>query len=117
MFQPLNEPMQHPLPYTVEQAVETLYEDISFRDRVLIANLSEIELESSLYRAVAKTLRKEFKLYSGNTKLLDSCCRYIGWKYQDQDEPAMILIKELWEKVKKNHVLRLVDTTKQSTAN
>ncbi len=108
MFQPLDVYTPRPLPYTVEQAVDVLYEDISFRDKVVIARLSETELEASVFGDVAKTLRKEFKLYSGNTKLLSSCCGYIGGKYRPQEEPAMVLIKELWQKAKKSHRLRLV---------
>lgn len=117
MFQPLDEFTQRPLPYTVEQVVERLFEDISLKDKVKIANLSETELESSFYRAMAKPLRREFKLYNGNTKLLNSCCSYIGRKYQDQEEPTLILIKELWEKAKSTHTLRLVETPTRSVAN
>ena len=117
MFQPLDEPMPRPLPFTVEQVVEVLYEDISLRDKVVIANFSESELDSSLYTAMAKTIRKEFGLYSGNTELLNSCCRYIGRKYENHEDPVMVIIKELWKKTKKTHTLHLVDTTSQSPAN
>lgn len=109
MFQPLEEPQPRPLPDTVEQVVERLFEDTTLRDKVRIANLSPDELESSFYKAMAKPLRKEFKLYSGNTKLLDSCCSYIGRKYPEQDEPTLVLIKELWEKAKNTYTLRLVE--------
>lgn len=115
MFQPLEEQIQRPLPETVEQVVERLFEDISLRDKVKIANLSEEELESSFYRAMAQPLRKEFKLFSGNTKLLDSCCSYIGWKYPEQEEPTIVLIKELWGKAKSTYSLRLVQKTSRKS--
>lgn len=117
MFQPFNEPMPRPLPYTVEQVVEVLLDDISLRDKVVIANLSESELDSSLYEAMAKTIRKEFGLYSGNTELLNSCCKYIGRKYANHEDPVMVIIKELWAEARRTHTLHLVDTTSESTAN
>lgn len=117
MFQPLDKPMPRPRPYTVEQVVDALYEDISLRDKVVIANFSESELDSSLYTPMAKTIRKEFALYSGNTALLNSCCKYIGGKYENHEDPVMVIIKELWEKAKEKHLLHLVEATKQSAAN
>jgi hypothetical protein len=115
MFQPLESPMPLQLPYTVEQVVELLYNDLSLRDKVVMANLSESDLDSMLYVTIAKPIRKEFGIYNGNTKLLDSCCRYIGRKYKSYEDPEMVIIKELWNKAKKTHLLHLVDTTVQAT--
>ncbi len=111
MFQPIDEPLPHPLPCTVEQVVEVLYGDISFRDKVVMANLSEKELDSSMYTALAKTIRKEFGLYNGNSDLLKSCCSYIGRKYEDYEDPVMVIMKELWKKAKQTHSLHLIKST------
>ena len=73
-----------------------------------MAQLSENELDSSVYLAMAKTIRKEFGLYSGNTNLLSSCSGYLGSKYDAYEDPAMVIIKELWQKTKKTHILHLV---------
>jgi hypothetical protein len=108
MFQPLHEFTIPSLPCTVDQVVEILYHDISFRDKVIIAHLSENELDSSVYLAMAKTIRKEFGLYSGNTDLLNSCSSYLGRRYDAYEDPAMVIIKELWKRVKKTHNLHLV---------
>ncbi len=108
MFQPLNEFNSLSLPCTVDQVVELLYHDISLRDKVIIAHLSENELDSSVYLAMAKTIRREFGLYSGNTDLLNSCSSYLGKKYDAYEDPAMVIIKELWQKIKKSHILHLV---------
>ena len=107
MFQPLDTPMPRQLPYTVEQVVDVLYDDLSLRHKVIIANLSESELEMSCL-ALAKTIRKEFALYSGNKELLDSCCRYLGKNYDYHEDPAMVIIKELWRKAKRSHLLHVV---------
>lgn len=117
MFQPIDTPMPRQLPYTVEQVVDLLYDDLSLRGRVVIAHLSESELNLSLYAAMAKTIREEFGIYNGNTELLHSCCRYIGRRYERDEDPEMVIIKELWKKAKENHLLHLVDSSVQATAN
>ena len=117
MFQPLDTPMPYQLPCTVVQVVEMLYDDLSLRDKVVIANLRESDLDLSLYAAMAKTIRKEFGIYNGNTELLNSCCKYIGGKYESHEDPVMVIIKELWKKAKKTHLLHLVDTPVEATAN
>lgn len=108
MFQPLNDFNTLSLPSTVAQVVELLYHDISLRDKVIMAQLSENELDSSVYLAMAKTIRMEFGLYNGNTDLLNSCSGYLGLKYDAYEDPAMVIIKELWKKIKKTHSLHLV---------
>ena len=108
MFQPLNEFNFLPLPSTVDQVVELIYHDISLRDKVIMAQLSENELDSSVYLAMAKTIRREFGLYSGNTNLLSSCSSYLGRKYDAYEDPAMVIIKELWKRTKTKHSLHLV---------
>jgi len=109
MFQPLESPMPRQLPCTVEQVVELLFDDLSLRDKVVMAKLTEYDLDSVLYAIVAKPIRKEFGIYNGNTELLESCCRYIGKKYKSYEDPVMVIIKELWKKSKKTHLLHLVD--------
>lgn len=117
MFQPIDEQMPSPLPYTVEQVVEVLYADLQFRDKVIMANLSEDDLDSSIYTAMAKTIRKEFGLYNGNTDLLNSCCSYIGREYEDHEGPVMVIVKELWKKAKTSHRLHLVERNSHTAAN
>lgn len=109
MFQPLNDFNTLSLPSSVGQVVELLYHDISLRDKVTMAQLTENELDSSVYLAMAKTIRMEFGLYSGNTNLLSSCSSYLGLQYDAYEDPAMVIIKELWKKIKKTHNLHLVE--------
>ena len=108
MFQPLNEFNNLNLPGTVEEVVELLYDDLSLRDKVVMAHLSENELDATVYLAMAKTIRREFGLYNGNPELLESCCRYLGNEYDSYEDPAMVIMKELWKKIRKSHNLRLV---------
>jgi hypothetical protein len=108
MFQPLNEFNQLCLPSTVDEVVELLYGDLPLREKVVMAHLSEDQLDSAIYLAMAKTIRKEFGLYHGNSNLLESCQSYLGTEYDRYEDPAMVILKELWKKIRKNHNLRLV---------
>lgn len=108
MFQPLNEFISTPRATTVVDLVDLLYNDLSLRDKVVMAHISEEELSSTVYLAMAKIIRKEFGLYDGNTHLLESCCSYLGKKYDRYEDPAMVIVKELWTKVKRSHNLRLI---------
>lgn len=110
MFQPVNNFTLLCQPGNVEQVVELLYDDISLKDKVTMASLSENELDTSVYLAMAKIIRKEFGLYSGNDNLLKSCYSYMGRVYDSHEDPAMVIIKELWKKVQSTHTLRLVQT-------
>ncbi len=107
MFQPMNELAPSPLPRTVEEVVDILYLDLKLRDKVILASLSENELETSVYLALAKTIRKEFGLYSGNGELLASCSSLLGTTYDRYEDPAMVIVKELWKKIKQKHQLRI----------
>ena len=115
MFQPLNEFHTLSPPSTVEQVVDLLCDDISLRDKVTMAHLSEDQLDSSVYLAMAKTIRMEFGLYTGNAELLNSCCSYLGREYDTYEDPAMVIMKELWKKLKKSHNLRLIVNRRSSS--
>lgn len=108
MFQPLDIPQPRQLPRTVEEVVDILFSDLLLRDRVIMAKLSEDELDSAVYLALAKSIRKEFGLYNGNEHLIESCRSYLGRDYDSFEDPAMVIIKELWKRVRDKHHLRLV---------
>ncbi|HKJ65456.1 MAG TPA: hypothetical protein VJ969_08640, partial [Desulfopila sp.] len=65
-------------------------------------------LESTVYLALAKTIRKEFGLYSGNHALLSSCSTFLGKEYDRYEDPAMVIVKELWKKIRESHNLRVI---------
>lgn len=108
MFQPLDTIQPKQYPRTVEDVVEILFQDLLLRDRVIMSKLSESELNSEVYLAMAKSIRKEFGLYDGNDHLIESCKSFMGREYDDYEDPAMIIIKELWKRIKQHHHLRLV---------
>ena len=108
MFQPLDTPRPRSLPRSVEEVVDLLYEDLELRDRVVMSQLSEKELDTSVYLVLAKSLRKEFGLCEDNEPLIASCRSYLGRDYDSYEDPAMVIIKELWKRVCQSHHLRLV---------
>ena len=108
MFQPLDYFHPKTLPRTVEEVVDLLYKDLPLRDRMIMSKLSEEELNLSVYLALAKSIRKEFGLYNGNEHLIASCRSYLGREYDSYEDPAMVIMKELWKKVRKSQSLRLV---------
>ncbi|MFT5700749.1 MAG: hypothetical protein ACI8ZB_003634 [Desulforhopalus sp.] len=116
MFQPLSNQTMLCQPSTVEAVVDLLFEDISLRDRVVMAGLSEQEFDATVYLPMAKIIRKEFGLYNGNDELLKSCSSYLGNEYDSFEDPAMVIIKELWKRVKPDHSLRLVEKKPETTA-
>jgi len=108
MFQPLDMMAPSLQPGSVEEVVDILYRDLSVRDRIIMANLSEAELDSAVYLAMAKVIRKEFGLYDRNKALINSCRGYLGDQYDPYEDSAMIIVKELWKKLKSVYHLRLV---------
>lgn len=108
MFQPINNAEPATLPKTVAEVVEILYGDLTLRDKVVLASLSENDLEASVYLALAKTIRREFGLYSSNRELLASCSSFLGNDYDKYEDPAMVIVKELWKKIKASHCLHRV---------
>jgi len=108
MFQPVYGRRSPSPPTTVDAVVDLLYDDLTLRDKVIMAGLTEDEMNSSVYLAMAKILRKEFGLSNGNSALLKSCESYLGREYDTYEDPAMVIVKELWKKVKGKHNLRLV---------
>ena len=108
MFQPIDTVQPRTLPRTVEEVVSLLYQDLLLRERVIMSKLSEEELDSSVYLALAKSIRKEFGLYSHNEPLIESCRSYLGREYDPYEDLAMVIIKELWKKVRHKQHLRLV---------
>lgn len=107
MFQPINDLSPLNLPRTVEEVVDLLYLDLKLRDKVILASLSEDDLEATVYLALAKTIRKEFGLYNGNDELLNSCSSYLGSSYDRYEDPAMVIVKELWKMICEKHKLRI----------
>lgn len=98
MFQPLDKADSAAVAETVEEVVEILAKDLSLTDRVVMPKLTEKELDSDVCLVMAQINRKEFGLYKKNATLISSCQNYLGTKYDPYEDPAMVIIKELWKR-------------------
>jgi hypothetical protein len=94
-------------PKTVDQAVERLISDLSFKDKTTIANMAEVEL-SVLHSTIGEYIRNEFGLWSGNKDLMTSCCFFAKRDKVSEDEASSIIIRELWKRLRESHKLRVV---------
>ncbi len=98
---------QNTLPVNVRQALDRLLDDLPFKDRVSIANMSESELPA-LNRTLGEHIISQYGLVNGNPALL----RSLRWTARrvpaDETDAAAILIRELWKRLRVSHTLRCV---------
>lgn len=108
MFQPVDKAVDpfYP-PHEVDEVVELILSDLSLRDKVIMANLNELEL-SDVYTVMGNAIRKEFRLMTENPELLDSCHSLAAARNEPEADPAMVIIKEMWRQLKETHRLRVV---------
>jgi len=95
------------LPQTVDQAVYKLLGKLSLRDKTMIANIPEENLDD-LYHSLEVYIRNEFSLWLSNEVLLDSCSSASGMKNLDEHSASLVILKALWRKLQTTNVLRIV---------
>ena len=94
-------------PQTVNEAVNKLLTKLSLRDKTMIANIPEDNL-ADLFHSLKKTIRHELTLWLSVDALLKSCSLVSDINKPDNNTAVMIIIKALWERLKKTNVLRIV---------
>ena len=99
------------LPRTVDEAVDQLIPKISLKDRVTIANMSVAEL-GGLDISLGNYIRNQFRLWSENQELLDTCRFFSDKTELTPDDAASIIIHALWEKLRQTHKLRIISDKK-----
>jgi len=95
-------------PKTVDQAVERLISELSFKDKTTIANMAEVEL-SVLHTTTGEYIRNEFGLWSGNKDLMTSCCFFAKRDKVSEDDASSIIIRELWKRLRKTHRIVVIE--------
>jgi len=95
------------IPQTLDEAVTHISDIIPLRERVRIASLSLLELES-LLTSLSGYIMTNFNVIIGNDKLLESC--RLSEKKPDliNENVPEIIIRKLWEDLKKTHKLRVI---------
>ena len=94
-------------PKTVQEAVDRLLDELSLKDKTVIANMDEVEL-SNLHMTIGEYISKEYGLCLGNKDLLKSCSFFAKRETVHEDEASSIIIKELWKRLRVTHKLRIV---------
>ena len=94
-------------PKTIDEALALLLEEIPLKDKVVIANMTVGELVS-LDATLGRYIRDSFGLWAGNLPLLESFREIENNKELQAENVPVLIIKSLWDTLKKTHRLRLV---------
>ena len=86
------------IPNTINQAIILLVSYLSSKDKVKITKLAEDDL-SNLNVSLGWFIKNEFKLIT-NDPLIESCRVTSGGDSVYADEASLIIIKELWKRLK-----------------
>jgi hypothetical protein len=94
-------------PKTVEEAIDRLTTELSLKDKTIIANLAEEELDT-LNDNLGVYIWNTFGFWSDNQELLDSFHYVAKDLLLSQERAIMVIIKELWKRLRRTHRLRVV---------
>jgi len=94
-------------PQTLDEAVERLINIMDLKDKVTVANMTEVEMES-LYPRFGRYVIAKFGLLRGNDTLFRSCSHESKIKNPDDRDAAEIIIKGLWKKLRETHRLKII---------
>lgn len=94
-------------PKTVQEAVEILVSELPLKEKITIANMVEEEL-IMLNANLGRFILDNFGLWSGNEKLVESCLAEAKYSLHDEDDAVAVIVKELWQKLRQTHKLRIV---------
>ena len=94
-------------PQTVEAAVDRLIAEMPLKDKTIMANLPQAELEP-LNLSLGLYIRKHLILKGFNEELLESCRRVSGNDHLSENRAAFVIIEQLWQKLQETHKLRIV---------
>ena len=94
---------------TVDEVVNEIIAEMPLDDRVRVANLDEDGIAVAQL-ALGKYLRYLIDNQSEdlNEKLLRDCIKQSGNEKVDEDEAALYILKELWNRLRDTHRLRAV---------
>jgi hypothetical protein len=91
-------------PQTVEEAIDMLHANMSLNDEILLASINEDDLIDAHF-ALGHQIRHETGLWTDNNALLESCRTLSGNPNLHVDDASMVIVKALWERVKKSNIL------------
>ncbi|MBT4364997.1 MAG: hypothetical protein HN737_05460 [Desulfobacterales bacterium] len=95
------------IPLSVEEAVNHLISKMPLKDKSLMANMTENELPG-VHPSLGSYIINNYDLSAENSPLFQSCESISGNPSLNHNDAPGIIIKELWEKLRETHKLRLV---------
>jgi hypothetical protein len=95
-------------PKTIAEAVDILHANMSLNDEILLASMNEEDLIDAHF-ALAYHIRHEFGLWTGNEALMESCRSESENPDLHIDDASMVIVRELWEKVKASNIMNSED--------
>ena len=94
-------------PRTVNEAVNNLISKLPLKDKASIANMTEQKL-SSLHFSLGKYIQNSYGIWDGNKELISNCRFLLKKDTVHEDDVSSLIIKKLWEKLRKTHRLKIV---------
>jgi len=94
-------------PRTVEDAIDRLLYELPLKVKIYIAELEKNELEV-LYPTLREHIKEGYGLKYKKGELMKDCRFMAKGKVIDEDVAVELIIKEMWEKLRKTHTLRIV---------
>jgi len=91
---------------TIDEAVDRLISELSFKEKTKIANMSESDL-ITFHISYGVYIRNELRLW-GNDSLLAFCKAYAGVNDINPEQASYIIVKELWERLQSANVLKVI---------
>lgn len=94
-------------PKTVDEAVDKMISDLDLESKVKIANVDLNNL-ANVHFELHGYFKNAFGVWHKNKELLADCRVTSGEPIRNEDEATFIILKALWEKLRKSHTLRVV---------
>jgi hypothetical protein len=94
-------------PKTVDEAVEKMISDLDLESKVKIANMDLNNLTSAHFDLFVY-VKDAFGVWHGNKELLADCRAISGELIRSEEEATLVILKELWERLRGTHTLRVV---------
>jgi hypothetical protein len=93
-------------PKNIDEALEKLVPVLTRREKTKIVNMSEKDL-GLLRNTIGLFIQSEFKLW-GNDPLINACKVFATENELSYDDPVMVIIWALWEKLQTTNLLKVV---------
>lgn len=96
--------MDKSLPQTVEDAVDRLLSDLSLNTEIYLSMMDE-DILTYVHLSLGHYIRNSFDSWTGNEALMESCRRVSGNANLHEDDASMVIVKELWKRLKSSNIL------------